>query len=162
LSPAQIDRQRWQHSVVTMESSRVKQKQPTPRSWSRRARGYVLLPHLVPVLVVELATAAFAVIAWRGLPPRRTLLLLLLAMLGGQLAIGALNELVGLPFDAVGKPSKPLPRGDVTVREARAIVVGGLALMVICGLPFGPTAFALLALGTGLGIAYDLWLKRTP
>ena len=132
------------------------------QSWGRRLRGYLLLPHLVPVLVVELATAAFACIAWGGPPPLGPLLLLLLAMLGGQLAIGALNELVDLPFDALGKPDKPLPRGDVTVTEARAMVAGGLVLMVLCGLPFGPAAFALLALGTGLGIAYDLWLKRTP
>ena len=39
------------------------------RSWRRTVRGYLLLPHLAPVLVVELATAAFAVIAWGGLPP---------------------------------------------------------------------------------------------
>jgi 4-hydroxybenzoate polyprenyltransferase len=37
----------------------------------------------------------------------------------------------------------------------------GLALMVVSGLPFGPAAFALLILGTGLGFAYDLWLKWT-
>ncbi len=67
------------------------------RSWSRSVRGYLLLPHLAPVLVVELATAAFAVIAWGGVPPAHLLLPLLLAMLGGQLAIGATNELVDLP-----------------------------------------------------------------
>jgi 4-hydroxybenzoate polyprenyltransferase len=120
-----------------------------------------LLPHLVPVLVVALATLGFAIIAWNGLPPVRILVPLLLAMLGGQLAIGALNDLVDFPEDAVGKPSKPLPSGDITTREAQAMVVAGLALMVVFGLPFGPFAIALLALGTGLGIAYDLWLKRT-
>jgi 4-hydroxybenzoate polyprenyltransferase len=125
-------------------------------------RGYVLLPHLIPVLVVELATAAFAFIAWGGRPPLSQLLLLLLAMLGGQLAIGALNELVDLPFDTIGKPAKPLPRGDVTVVEAQTMVIGGLALMVTCGLPFGLAACVLLFAGTGIGIAYDLWLKRTP
>src|SRR5688500_2537068 len=53
--------------------------------WRQTARGYLLLPHLAPVLVVELATAAFAVIAWGGLPPAHLLGPLLLAMLGGQL-----------------------------------------------------------------------------
>lgn len=33
--------------------------------------------------------------------------------------------------------------------------------MILFGLRFGPLAFALLALGTGLGVAYDLWAKRT-
>jgi 4-hydroxybenzoate polyprenyltransferase len=131
------------------------------RSWGRTVRGYLLLPHLAPVLVVELATAAFAVIAWGALPPPHLLGPLLLAMLGSQLAIGAVNELVDLPFDAVGKPGKPLPSGDVSIRGARVMVVVGLIVMVAFGSLFGGLPFALLAAGTGLGIAYDLWFKRT-
>jgi 4-hydroxybenzoate polyprenyltransferase len=124
-------------------------------------RGYLLLPHLAPVLVVELATASFALIAWRGAPPTPLLALVLISMLGGQLAIGATNELVDLPLDARGKPWKPLPSGDVSIHGAKIVVVSGLALMTAFGLPLGLPAFALLALGTGLGIAYDLWFKRT-
>jgi 4-hydroxybenzoate polyprenyltransferase len=124
-------------------------------------RGYLLLPHLAPVLVVELATAAFAFMAWSGLPPAHRLGPLLLAMLGGQLAIGATNELVDLPYDAVGKPWKPLPSGDVSIRGAQAMLAVGLIMMVAFGSRSGSLPFALLALGTGLGIAYDLWFKRT-
>jgi 4-hydroxybenzoate polyprenyltransferase len=131
------------------------------RRWTRTARGYLLLPHLAPVLVVELATAAFAVIAWGGLPPAHRLGPLLLAMLGGQLAIGATNELVDLPYDTVGKPWKPLPSGDVSIRGAQAVLAVGLIMMVAFGSRFGALPFALLALGSGLGIAYDLWFKRT-
>ena len=69
---------------------------PRQRSVRRTVRGYLLLPHLAPVLVVEFATAAFAVIAWGEVPPAHLLGPLLLAMLGGQLAIGATNELVDL------------------------------------------------------------------
>jgi 4-hydroxybenzoate polyprenyltransferase len=124
-------------------------------------RGYLLLPHLAPVLVVELATAAFAVIAWGGVPPAHLLGPLLLAMLGGQLAIGAVNELVDLPLDTVGKPWKPLPSGDVSIRGAQTMVVVGSIMMVAFGSRFGILALALLAVGTALGIAYDLWFKRT-
>lgn len=131
------------------------------RSWQRTARGYLLLPHLAPVLVVELATAAFAVIAWGGPPPAHRLGPLLLAMLGGQLAIGVTNELVDLPDDALGKPGKPLANGDVSIRGAQAMLAVGLIMMVALGSRFGVLSFALLALGTGLGIAYDLWFKRT-
>jgi 4-hydroxybenzoate polyprenyltransferase len=113
------------------------------------------------VLVVELATVAFAVVAWEGFPPWRLLVPLLLAMLGGQLAIGALNELVDLPLDTIAKPWKPLPSGMVTVAGARAMVAVGLGMMTVFGLFLGVRAFALLAVGTGLGLIYDLWLKRT-
>lgn len=113
------------------------------------------------MIVVELATAGFAVIAWGGAPPVSRLGALLVAMLGGQLAIGATNELVDLPLDAVAKPGKPLPSGDVSIGGARGMVVVGLAMMTVFGLPLGPVPFALLTLGTGIGIAYDLWLKRS-
>lgn len=120
-----------------------------------------MLPHLGPVIVVELATAAFSFIAWRGAPPPNVLGPLLLAMLGGQLAIGATNELVDLPLDSVARPEKPLPSGAVSARGARVMVFAGLLTMTVFGLPFGPVPFALLALGTGIGVAYDLWFKRT-
>lgn len=120
-----------------------------------------MLPHLVPVIVVELATAAFSFLAWRGSPPPNVLGPLLLAMLGGQLAIGATNELADLPLDSVAKPGKPLPSGAVSTRGARLMVVAGIAMMTVFGLAFGSAAFALLALGTGIGVGYDLWFKRT-
>lgn len=132
-----------------------------PTGWKRALRGYVLLPHIVPVLVVSVATVAFAIVAWGGLPPWRLLLPLLLAMLGGQLAIGALNELVDAPLDALVKPWKPLPSGAVSAGGAKAMVVIGLVMMTVFGAPFGATPFAILTLGTGLGLAYDLWLKRS-
>lgn len=130
-------------------------------SWSRTVRGYLLLPHLVPVIVVEVATAAFALVAWGGVPPPRLVGPLLLAMLGGQLAIGATNELVDLPSDALAKPGKPIPSGAVSQRGARVMVVAGLVMMTGFGLVFGPVPFVLLALGTGIGLAYDVWLKRS-
>jgi 4-hydroxybenzoate polyprenyltransferase len=41
------------------------------------------------------------------------------------------------------------------------MIVVGLAVMTVFGASFGAEAFALLALGTGLGLTYDLWLKRS-
>jgi 4-hydroxybenzoate polyprenyltransferase len=130
-------------------------------TWRRSLRGYLLLPHLGPVIIVELATVGFAVIAWNGVPPIGLLSRLLLAMLGGHLAIGAINEIVDFPDDALGKPQKPLPSGDVSMHGAQAVVALGLGLMVAFGLSLGPVSFGLLALGTGMGISYDLWFKRS-
>jgi 4-hydroxybenzoate polyprenyltransferase len=127
----------------------------------RTVRGYLALPHFTAVVVVEIATAAFAVIAWRGVPLPGLLAPLLLAMLGGQLVIGVTNEIVDYADDAAFKPDKPLPRGDVSLRGAQAMLVVGLVLMVGFGLSLGLTSFALLLLGSGFGVVYDLWLKRT-
>jgi 4-hydroxybenzoate polyprenyltransferase len=123
--------------------------------------AYLVLPHAVPIIAVVMATAAFAFVARGGWPGAADLGMLLLAMFGGQLAVGAVNELVDVELDRASKPHKPIPAGLVSERGARVMVWSGLALMVIGSLRFSVVAFTLCALGTGLGIAYSLWFKRT-
>jgi 4-hydroxybenzoate polyprenyltransferase len=119
------------------------------------------LPHVVPILAVLTATAAFALVASRGWPGTVDLVCLLGAMFGGQLAVGAVNEIVDADLDAVARPSKPIPAGLVSRRGAMTMVLGGLALMVLLSLRFSPGALLLCASGNGAGIAYSLWFKRT-
>lgn len=128
----------------------------------RTIRAYLLLPHAVPVLVVLAATAGFALLAAGGVPRGGDLARLLLAMLGGQILIGAVNEVVDADLDAATKPWKPIPAGDVSVLGAVAMAGAGAVAMLVFGAGFGGLPLALLLLGTGLGLAYDLWLKRTP
>ncbi len=124
-------------------------------------RGYVLLPHVVPIIAVLMATGAFALIAERGWPGAWTMACLLGAMLGGQLAVGAMNELVDAELDARSKPYKPIPAGLVSRRGALGMVGGGLVMMAGFSLAFSLPAFLLCAFGNGIGIAYSLWFKRT-
>ncbi len=132
--------------------------------WRRTARiihAYLVLPHAVPVLVVLGTTAAFAVLAVDGLPPRDSLVRLLLAMLGGQLAIGAVNEVVDAELDAISKPHKPIPAGYVSVRAALGLATVSLLAMLWFSAGFGFPSLLLCAFGTGAGLVYDLWLKRS-
>ena len=123
--------------------------------------GYLVLPHAVPIIVVLAATAAFALVAARGWPGWGDLLCLVGAMFGGQLAVGAVNELVDAELDAVAKPEKPIPAGLVSWRGAWVVTIGGLLLMAMLSLRFDLEAFVLLAIANGSGIAYSLWFKRT-
>lgn len=131
-----------------------------PTRW-RRVHAYLRLPHAVPLLAVMLATLALAGIVASGFPPAYPTLPLLLAMLGGQLAVGVTNELADLSRDREVRPNKPLVSGDVTIRGAWTVLLFGLALMVGAGAFLGPVGFGLCALGNGLGIAYSLWFKQT-
>lgn len=124
-------------------------------------RAYVLLPHAVPILVVLTATAAFALVAAGGWPGTLEMACLLGAMLGGQLAVGAVNELVDVELDRLSKPHKPIPAGLVSQRGAMTVVVLGLLLMGAFSLRFSAEAFLLLTLANGVGIAYSIWFKRT-
>lgn len=127
----------------------------------RTAHAYLVLPHAVPVIVVLATTAGFAVLANGGMPPTGVLSRLLLAMLGGQLAIGAVNEIVDAELDAVAKPNKPIPAGSVSIGAARRLTAVSLVVMVVFSAGFGAASLALCALGTGAGLAYDLRFKRT-
>jgi len=130
---------------------------------SRRdiVRGYLVLPHAVPIIVVMTATAAFALIAAGGWPGLGPMTRLLGAMFGGQLAIGAVNELVDADLDAIAKPAKPIPSGLVSRRGARIVAIAGAVVMALLSATFGLAGFGLCALGTGAGVAYSFWFKRT-
>ena len=82
-------------------------------------------------------------------------------MLGIQVSIGALNDLVDEPNDVRQKPRKPIPSGLVRRRAAWVVVVlGGGAGLTFSAVSGWATAIA--ALGClGLGYAYDLRLSRT-
>lgn len=128
----------------------------------RTARAYLVLPHLWAVLIVVGATGAFGLLASDGKPSAWRFTLLLLGMLGGQLAVGALNEWCDRDTDAAAKPWKPIPAGLVPASHALAIAFGGLALMLVAGGLLGPVELLVLAIANGCGLVYDLGVKRTP
>jgi 4-hydroxybenzoate polyprenyltransferase len=123
--------------------------------------GYLVLPHAVPIIIVMTATAAFALVAASGWPGLGQMARLLGAMFGGQIAIGAVNELVDVELDRVAKPDKPIPAGLVSEHGARIMAITGVSMMAVLSLTFGVDAFLLCALGTGAGVVYSFWFKRT-
>ncbi|CAN5619421.1 hypothetical protein BH23CHL4_BH23CHL4_26210 [soil metagenome] len=128
---------------------------------SRTLLAYVRLPHFVPIAAVLGATAGLAfVIAGDDLTAGE-LVRLLLAMLGGQVVVGVVNELADAPLDALTKPEKPIPAGLVSKQGATGLGLAGLALMATAGGLLGWRSLGLLLAGTGLGVAYSLWFKRT-
>lgn len=86
--------------------------------------------------------------------------LLALAMFAFQVSIGAANDIADRELDAVAKGWKPLPAGRLTLRTAKILALGaylaGAALSALAGL--APLLVGLA--GHGLGLAYDLGLKR--
>jgi 4-hydroxybenzoate polyprenyltransferase len=129
---------------------------------SRKIRAYLVLPHLWAVIIVVAATGAFGLLAADGHPPAGRFVLLLLGMFGGQLAVGALNEWCDREMDAVAKPWKPIPAGDVSPRAALGITGFGLLLMLVAGGLLGGWEVLVLTVANGCGLVYDLGVKRTP
>ena len=128
----------------------------------RKLRAWFVLPHSSAVVAVVGATALFGLLASRFHPPAGRFALLVLGMLGGPLAVGALNEWCDRHADAVAKPHKPIPSGDISPREALGLTAVGLALMLGCGAALGWRELLVLSAANGCGLAYDLGIKRTP
>jgi 4-hydroxybenzoate polyprenyltransferase len=123
--------------------------------------AYLRLPHAVPVLMVMGTTAALGLLVADGWPGFGSALRLLGAMLGSQVAIGTINDLVDADLDARARSDKPIPAGLVSPAAAQAIAASGIVLMAGLSATFGVVPFLLCALGTASGIAYSLWFKRT-
>ena len=128
----------------------------------RTIRACISLTHPWAVAVVMLATALFGVLAASGDVPLGRFLLLLGGMLGGQIAIGASNEWIDREADALDKPQRPIPAGRISSLAALLLAGTGLLLMFACGVALGMWGLLLLVTGTGCGLLYNVWLKRTP
>jgi 4-hydroxybenzoate polyprenyltransferase len=78
-----------------------------------------------------------------------------------QFAIGALNDVIDAPADAVAKPAKPIPSGLVGAGLARwfAAAAAGLGIGLSALSGWGTVAIAVAVLG--VGFAYDLRFKGT-
>lgn len=133
---------------------------PSPSPWQRLG-GALRLLHLFPSLMNVLATLLFAALASGGAPGWRTGALFGGAIFASQAAIGIANDWADRALDRATKPRKPLVAGLVTPRAALALLAAALLVAGLCAASFGPASLLLVAIGTGLGLAYDLRLKRT-
>lgn len=126
-----------------------------------QAVAYIRLPHFTPLISVVAVTGLLAwVIAGSSLAVGE-LVRMLLAMLGGQIVVGVANELADVETDRLTKPSKPVPAGLVSWRGAIGLGGVGFVLMVAAGITLGLASFLLLLVGTGTGVMYSLWFKRS-
>ena len=83
-------------------------------------------------------------------------------MLAIQSAIGALNDAVDAPRDAVLRPGKPVAAGRIPVRTAVAVAIGGSSVGLALAATRGGSALLVAAAGLAAGLLYDLRLKATP
>ncbi len=131
------------------------------RPWSQRLHGYLSLARISNSPTVGSNVLAGAALAGVLQPGARTAALVL-AMVLFYTAGMFLNDLCDYSIDRVQRPERPLPRGVVSLSEARLAVaalfgVGLLLLWSISMLAFlsGLLLVALIAL-------YDVWHKENP
>jgi 4-hydroxybenzoate polyprenyltransferase len=135
---------------------------PASRAPRLRLAGALRLFHPFPSILNALVAGALACVAVRGWPGSGRVLTLTATMLCIQCAIGALNDWADRDLDARSKPAKPIPAGLIGAHTAlaAACLLGGVAALLAAR--SGGAAWGLAMAGFGVGIAYDLGLKRTP
>jgi 4-hydroxybenzoate polyprenyltransferase len=132
---------------------------PAPgRSPALRLAALVRLVHPFPSLLDGGATTAIALVA--GADPW-VALRLGGSMVGLQVSIGALNDVLDAPSDGDRKPGKPIPAGLVSATTGRAVVILGATVGLLLGIPFGPGLVGLGGVVLAIGYAYDLRAKGT-
>jgi 4-hydroxybenzoate polyprenyltransferase len=142
-----------------MQTARTRHE-PLPASVGRGLRALRLF-HPFPSALNAVAAAVFALIATAGEVSIVDLVLLTLAMLLAQAAIGASNDHCDRDLDALTKPYKPIAQGLVRPQTALALAgLFALAAGAICA-TFGLASVAAGAVGLAAGIGYNVRLKRT-
>jgi 4-hydroxybenzoate polyprenyltransferase len=122
--------------------------------------AYLKLPHLLPVVIVLTTTMTIALIVDRQAPLGR-FAAILFGMLGAQLVIGIVNELVDLELDRAARPDKPLVNGSVSRRGAITYLCLSALLMLAATSTLGWRSMAICLIGCATGVAYSTWCKRT-
>lgn len=115
--------------------------------------------HPGPTLVVTGLALALGLAV--GLEPWR-LVLLVLAVLAGQVSIGLSNDAIDAPRDrAVGRTDKPIARGDVSERAAWGAAIGALAAALLLSAPLGFGMLAAHSVFLASAWSYNAGLKST-
>ncbi|MDV8003062.1 UbiA family prenyltransferase [Rhodococcus sp. IEGM 1408] len=124
------------------------------------ALALVRAAHPLPGLAVTVLTALLA--ASMGVSAQTTMVLVV-AVLSGQLVVGWTNDVRDRERDRrVGRRDKPLATGELSVGLVRSAIGVSAVACVVASLLCGPGAGLLhLTLGVGAGLAYNFSLKST-
>jgi 4-hydroxybenzoate polyprenyltransferase len=104
-----------------------------------------------------------ALVAAQGLPPLRTSLWILAAMVGARTAAMTFNRLVDVDVDAENPrtASRALPAGRVTQAGAMALLGAGIVLFGLSAGALGPLTWALSPLALVIILGYSLCKRFT-
>jgi 4-hydroxybenzoate polyprenyltransferase len=149
---------------VTDANASATPRSGAPVGLSQRLLGMVLVTHPIPSLMYVTAVALFSLLAayssGHTLIPA-TLARVLIGVACAQVAIGTLNDYMDRDLDAQTNRAKPLVTGLITPLMALGQVISATIVLLLLMMPLGWVALVLGICIEGLGLAYDLGLKRT-
>jgi 4-hydroxybenzoate polyprenyltransferase len=138
--------------------------QPTTGGQVMRLPAVVRAIHPAPALAVTALSAALGAIllSQAGLPIGSPWLLMVVSVSGSQVFTGVANDIADRERDALARPEKPIPAGELSVETAVWVASAALAVQLVTSLWLGPLPMLLGAVASASALAYDLALSRTP
>jgi geranylgeranylglycerol-phosphate geranylgeranyltransferase len=128
---------------------------------SRKLRAYLDLTRPINVVITLLSIPVASMLAGARMMQWREMVLA--ALTGGLVAAGAnsINDYFDVEIDRTNKPTRPIPRGDVSRQEAWTewLVLSSVAITVNLFLP--TSALAIVVVAVVLLYWYSARLKRT-
>lgn len=116
--------------------------------------------HPAPCVVVTAVAGALAAISGRA---PSGVLLVIAAVLAGQLSVGWLNDLVDVDRDlAAGRGGKPLANGEISTDAVRVAVVCAALAAVLLSVPSGLLAALVHTAALLSAWSYDVGVKSGP
>lgn len=128
-----------------------------------RVKPLLLLLRPLNCLMMALAVIVAAFIASGGVPAGEGSRLLLACVSAFALTGAAMvtNDIFDLPTDSINRPSRPLPSGAVSVREAWLYAFTLSALGLTCSAALGWAPLALAATALAVSLAYNAGGKKS-
>jgi 4-hydroxybenzoate polyprenyltransferase len=132
-----------------------------PATFASRWLLRVRIVHPFPTVLNALACFSLAIVASASRPDWVLALRMAATMLLIQSAIGASNDYCDRDLDALSKPGKPIVAGVVSPRAALVVAGAAAGLAAALAATLGPRSWLLAMAGLGLGLLYNVRLKRT-
>lgn len=127
-----------------------------------RVPAFLSLIRPLNLLIAFLSIVVAALLA--GGDERAALPILLAALAGIAVAAGAnaINDLFDIEIDRVNRPERPIPRGDLTVADAKRAWIATSVFAAFCSWIVGVWPFAIVVGAITVLYWYSRSLKATP
>jgi homogentisate phytyltransferase/homogentisate geranylgeranyltransferase len=120
-------------------------------------------PHTVLGSVISISTLYVMVVHGSGAQHFLLLAAALVIGISCNVFIVGINQIADVEIDRINKPGLPLPAGDLSMAQARRIVVASLCISLGVAAFISPWLVGIIAFSNGIGWAYSmppLHLKR--
>jgi len=125
-------------------------------SYLKKISAYWELTRPITHLGIITLILSISVIASKGLPPIIPLLISLLSLLCLNAASNSINQFCDIKTDEISKPFRPIPRGDISLKNSLIFSIGLYITSLVLGIFINLQFYILLIIFAIISILYSV------